>query len=235
MNALFEFSRADLQRMPRAQLSKPTSFKPSVFRIETPHGAVVVKDARHAARPLRWLARWLLARERKVLVLLDSLDGVPRLLGAIDADAIAISLVPGHPLDREIFRARPREVVDQLRHLIHEMHARGVFHLDLHQRKNLLVDGDGRLRLVDFGAAMAPSPVLRLFLGGVLRYADRQAGTKYLARFAPEALSEAEAHAVVRYHRLRWLWPFSAAGRRERTSARARVVATGRRATSSLP
>lgn len=216
-------SREDLERFPRVALGKPSSLKPSVWRVETQSGPVVVKDTRHVRPATRWLARWLVARERRILMRLDSVDRVPHLVATVDRDAIVLSLIPGRPLDAQLFRERPREIVAQLFEITCKLHEIGVFHLDLHQRKNVLVDSEGRLRLVDFGAAVAPGPVVRFLIGGILRYVDRHAVYKYMARFTPEQLSEAEARAVVRYGRVRWLWPFTPHSRREQMSGRARL------------
>jgi predicted Ser/Thr protein kinase len=215
--------REGLERLPREALGTPSPFRPSVWRVETPGGAIVVKDARHTVWATRWIARWLLSRERRILGLLGSLDGVPHIIAAIDSDSFSQTLVPGRPLDKQLFCERPREIMEQILHLAGSLHAIGVFHLDLHQRRNLLLDDQGRLYMVDFGAAVAPGPWVRAVLGGILRHADQQAAYKYMARFAPEALREAEARAVVRHRRLRWLWPFTAHSRREIRAARERL------------
>ena len=83
--------RDDLDRLPASPLSRPSAFKPAVRLVETSGGRVVVKDARHLGPATRWLARWLLARERRVLERLSSLEQVPRLVAAIDRDAIALT------------------------------------------------------------------------------------------------------------------------------------------------
>ena len=216
-------SRADLERWPRERLGAPSSLKPAVWRVETPDGPLVVKDARPCRFGARWLGRWLLARERNVLQHVAPLDCVPHIVSQIDRDALAITLLPGRPLDKQTFRERPRELADQLIDVTERMHALGVFHLDLRQRKNLLVDDAGRLLVVDFGAALAPGAVLRALCGPLLRYVDRQAAYKYLARFTPEELTETEARAVLRQRKLRKLWPFTASGRRETLGARKRL------------
>jgi hypothetical protein len=225
MSAPARLTRSDLERFPRTPLGKPSALKPSVWRVETPQGPVVVKDVGASGAATRWLARWLLARERRVLERLEGLEGVPHLEAVIDADAIALTWLAGQPLDGEAFARQPRELVQQLERLTGQLHERGVFHLDLHQRKNLLVDSDGRLELVDFGAALAPGPIVRALLGWLLRAVDRQAAYKYLARFAPDALTEEEARAVLRQRALRRLWPFSrpGRGRREEQAARRRL------------
>ena len=212
-------TRSEYERLPRRLLSKPSRCKPAVWRVETPEGPIVVKDACGHGTVHRLVARWLIGRERRVLERITSIDGVPRLLGQLDRDALVLSLVPGRTLDGNLFRARPRELVAQLSELINSLHALGVFHLDLHQRKNLLVDETGRLRVVDFGAAVALGPAARLLLGGLLTHSDRHAPYKYLARFAPEELTLAEARTVVWQRRLRRLWPFVRPGRVEQRAA----------------
>ena len=219
MSTPLSLTRSEYERLPRRLLSKPSRFKPAVWRVETPEGPVVVKDARGHGVLHRLVARWLIGRERRVLERITSIESVPRLLGQFDRDALVLSLVPGRTLDGNLFRARPRELVAQLSALINSLHALGVFHLDLHQRKNLLVDETGRLRVVDFGAAVALGPAARLLLGRLLTHSDRHAPYKYLARFAPEELTLAEARAVVWQRRLRRLWPFVRPGRVEQRAA----------------
>jgi len=190
---------------------------------------VVVKDARHKRMGIRWLSRWLLARERAVLQRLGAIDEVPHLVSTIDRDAIVLTMVPGRALDSRRFRERPRAIFEQLLDLTRRLHAVGVFHLDLHHRTNLLLDDEGRLHLVDFGAAVVPGPLGRAVFGRLLRDADFQAAYKYLARFSPENLTDDEARVVVRQRMLRRLWPFSPHSPRELRQAR-KFLAASRRA-----
>ncbi len=223
MSASAVLTRDELDRLPRELLNRPSGIKPSVWRVEAPGGAVIVKDVGERRFPARWLARWLLARERRVLEYLEGMERVPRVVGRVGRDAILLSLLPGRPLDERSFQSRPRELVSQLQALIDALHARGVFHLDLHQRKNLLVDDEGRLQLVDFGAALVPGPLLRAFVGRLLCWIDRQSTLKFLARFAPETLTREEARAVLRYSAVRRLWPFTTHRREGEQAARQRL------------
>jgi hypothetical protein len=78
--------------------------------------------------------------------------------------------------------------------------------------------------MVDFGAALVPGPLARRVFGPLLAWIDRQAALKYLARFAPECLSEEEAQAVLWQRRARSLWIFSSRpSRRETLGARERL------------
>ncbi|TAH35816.1 MAG: hypothetical protein EYC70_12385 [Planctomycetota bacterium] len=202
-------SRGQWQALPRALLSRGSRLKPAVWKVETPSGAVIVKDAAGAPTWSRWLARWLLARERRVLERLHGVAGVPELLACLDRGAFACTLLQGRPLEREAFARQPRAVVERLLALIERLHDRGVFHLDLRQRQNVLVDETGAVAVVDFGAAWRLGAGTRWLLGGPLGWVDRQAALKYLARYAPEELSPEEARAVLRAERWRRLWPFT--------------------------
>jgi hypothetical protein len=235
MTPIVPLSREEFERLPRTALGKRSTFKPAVWRVETPSGPVVVKDAGENRIGTRWLARWLIARESAVLRRLAALDGVPRIVGTIHRDAIVLNLVAGRTLDARMFRERPRAVFEQIVELTRRLHAVGVFHLDMHQRKNLLVDDEGRLHLVDFGASLAPGPIVRALLGPALRHADHQAAYKYMARYAPEALTDEEARTVLRHRRVRSLWPFSPHSQRERRAALGRLRASDRDARSDSP
>ena len=79
------------------------------------------------------------------------------------------------------------------------------------------------MRVATVAEAVAPGPVLRALFGRLLRYADRQAASKYLARFTPDLLTEEEARAVLRGRALRKLWFFTRSGRTESDGARRRL------------
>lgn len=218
------WTREELESLPRTLLSRDSRLKPGVWLVKHPDGDGVVKDTARLTRSRRRLGRWLLNRERRALERLDGIDGIPRVLARIDRDAFVCARVPGKPLDAEAFRRAPRELVTALHHLMDRIHDRGVYHLDLHQRQNILVDDDGRPHLVDFGAALMPGPIARALFGRLLGWVDRQSTLKYLARFAPECLEPDEARAVLRRHRLRKLWIFTRhPSTRERTAARERL------------
>jgi hypothetical protein len=220
---LARWRREDLDAMPREVLAPGSAVKPAVLRVAAPGGDVIVKDVGHQ-RALRWLGRWLLARERRALERVAGLEGVPRLLATCGRDAFATDLIPGRPLDGDAVRVAPRAFADRLTEMADALHQRGVFHLDLHQRRNILVDDRGRIHLIDFGAAVAPGPIGRALLGWAFAMADRHAPAKYLARYAPESMSAEEARAIVKHAWLRKLWIFSPPpSERARRNARDRL------------
>ncbi len=203
-------SRAAFETRQRTLLSRGSRLKPAVWRVEGEQGPVLVKDVSGLRPVFRVLGRMLLHRERRVLERLAGIDEVPAVLGEWDADAFLTTWVEGEPLDREGFhKAGPRRLTDQLLSLLEKIHARGVYHLDIRQRRNVLLDPCGRVRLVDFGAAFGFGPLRRLLFGALLGWVDRLSVLKHLARYAPGELTTAEARSVLRAQRLRRLWVVS--------------------------
>lgn len=130
--------------------------------------------------PMRWLGLLLAARERWFMDRLAGIEGVPVSLGEIrvadDAvpTAIAHEWIEGHAL------AEGEQVDDwffpQLQAIVAEVHRRGVAHVDLHKRENILVDDDGRPCLIDYQISFgipAESRLARLLLGSLLRVLQR--------------------------------------------------------------
>jgi hypothetical protein len=216
--------RQTLDCSQRQLLSRGSPLKPAVWRVNSEGGSCIVKDVAVTPGWSRFLARWLMGRERRLLQKLHGLDGVPQILGEIDRDAFAMNLLPGAPLTGEDFAADPAGLAQCLRVRIDQVHQRGVFHLDLRQRQNILVSGPAEAHLVDFGAGLAPGPLGRMLWGRLLRWIDRQAVLKFLARHAPDELSVAEARSLLRGLRWRRFWIFSPhTDRGERANARSRI------------
>lgn len=122
-------------------------------------GVAVLRRAEGGRLPgSRFVARVLLARERRALGVLEGLAGVARLLDdARDRTRLLRSFVPGTPLC--LATALPRDYFERLEDLVRSMHARGVCHNDLHKEANVLVGEDGFPALVDFQlASVHPEP-----------------------------------------------------------------------------
>ena len=172
-------------------LQRGTGSSADVLLVEGPDGRVVVKD--YARRP-RWirlsLGRWSLAREERAYRRLSGIAAVPRWLGRIDADAIAVEYRPGTLLSRSLAGELPSGFVDELEAGVAAMHARGIVHLDLRHRSNVLAGEDGHPVLLDFASALFFDPNARR--GRVARslfaWIDRRALEKWRVRLRPAKL-----------------------------------------------
>lgn len=108
----------------------------------------------------RWLARWLLRRERRALAALRGVRGVPALVERDPAGCtvppprganLVRSWIPGQPLCTA--PQLPADFFVLLAELVARIHARGVCHNDLHKENNIVVGADGRPALIDFQLA----------------------------------------------------------------------------------
>ena len=153
--------------------------------------------------PMRWLGRLLASREHRFMERLAGIEGIPVSLGPVCvagrplANAVCHEYITGHPL------AEHERVADdffpRLAALLAEVHRRGVAHVDLHKRENILVGDDGGPHLIDFQISFAlPSRPrwLAAAFGGVLRVlqqSDDYHLFKHRARHRPDQLGAANA------------------------------------------
>ena len=201
--------REDLDRLREGFLGKRRWYRPLVHLLNLPDGGrAVVKDFLSCPRLLRaTYGRLLVGREVRAYAALEGVPGVPRFLGRIDDHAFAIEWVPGRDLGKCPRGSLRVETFDRLAATVEEMHRRGVVHLDLRQRRNVLVDDAGVPRVIDFSSALCLRP------GGWrlrrLAAVDRSGVLKYKRRFLPDSLTDEERARLRRLERWRRFWPFS--------------------------
>ena len=126
--------------------------------VDAEDGAFVVKDV--ATRPF-WvralLGPWQLRRETRAYERLAGLDGIPRLVGVVDRQAIALQFIDAPPLQSAPRGSIEPAFFDRLEALVRAVHGRGVAHGDLHHG-DVLVGNDGRPYLVDFSTSWIGGP-----------------------------------------------------------------------------
>jgi predicted Ser/Thr protein kinase len=169
---------------------------PDVLLVATETGRVVVKDfAPRRAWLRRSFGRWMLARELRAYRRLAGVPAVPRLLGSLDAEAIVLEYRPGVLLSRSLAGTLPSGFLAELEDAIESMHRRGVVHLDLRHRSNILAGDDGHPVVLDFASAIRFDPArFRGRLGiGMLAWIDRRALRKWKARLGQPLASSGAA------------------------------------------
>jgi tRNA A-37 threonylcarbamoyl transferase component Bud32 len=150
-----DLTRDKLKRVPRTRLhSGRNATKASVDLLEIDGRPVVIKDL--SDRP--WFVRlllgpWQLDREIRAYRQLEGVPGVPRLLGRVDRQAIALEYISGSQMGLLNPGDLPEEFFDQLDELIGTMHDRGVAHGDIN-RTDVLAGPGGRPYVVDFSTAV---------------------------------------------------------------------------------
>jgi len=140
-------------------LSRGGLANPDVLLLESPDGPRVLKDyTPRAAWVRRWLAPWLVRRERAAIRALDRHPLVPRVLGDAGPCRLLLEYRPGELLSRSLRGRLPAGFLAELRQGVEAMHAAGVVHLDLRHRSNVLAGADGRPVLLDFASALRFRP-----------------------------------------------------------------------------
>mgnify|MGYP001608065611 CR=1 FL=1 len=183
-------------------------FLSPVISIVTHEGRpTVLKDY----RPKNPLTRGLLApslvrREFAVLRLLHGIPGIPRAFGIVKKRAFLLEYIDGKTLNKFGPGELPDRVFERLCETVRAIHARGVAHLDLRQRKNILIAGD-QPWIIDFANAVRGRLARRLFS------IDESALLKFKQRNWPHLVTPADLEAIKDHKFLRKFWIFSPRGK----------------------
>ncbi len=104
--------------------------------------------------PMAWLGRLLASRERTFMERLAGIPGIPLSLGRLTADGRLLRNAVGHEYVEGHALAEREHVGDEffprLAAILAAVHDRGVAHVDLHKRENILVDEAGHPCLIDY-------------------------------------------------------------------------------------
>jgi len=180
-----------------------------------PHGAAqaIHKDFSAKSWPVRLFGWMQVASEVRSLQRLRGVPGIPAFYGSVGRLGLLMERIDGERITRWC-RLHPdgaASMFEQLVSLVGTMHARGVYHLDLRKRDNILVTVDGRPCIIDFNASvrLTSGSFAARCLAPILRRVDRGAILKWKARLAPGLLTKPERRRYRRESLLRRLWIFN--------------------------
>ena len=191
-------------------LTKGSFGKPDLNQVEVEGRSLMVKDVRRKNFLLRWtLGLWLIHKEWKIYSRLTGMKGIPQPVERIDRFAFAMEFIPG----RSILRGEPlpSSFFSDLERVLREVHGRGVVHLDLRHKGNILVSEKGEPFLIDFNSSFAfkEKGFLRRYLFPLLRWVDDGGLLKLKERISPSLMTPEEIAFLKRFNRLRRLWIFN--------------------------
>jgi hypothetical protein len=146
------FNRDDLRRNGAEKLSGGRWANADLLLYTHSDGVWVLKDFTPCS-PLickTWGA-WMAARELRALVHLQGIPGIPADPFALDPYAFCYRFLPGTNL-KYIRRTNPpgADFFLKLEQSVHQMHQRGIVHLDIRYMRNIVVSDTGDPLLLDF-------------------------------------------------------------------------------------
>ncbi len=180
--------RGTLAGFTREVLNRGNARNPDVVLVDVRGRLAVVKDfAPRAAWVRATIGRWITSREVRAYQILAGHPAVPRFVGRIDALAFAVEYRPGRHMSRRLGAELAPGFIARLADAVREMHARGVVHLDLRHRSNVLVDAREQPVLIDFASAvmLRPRGLLGRWLLPRLARWDWEAVEKWRQRVEP--------------------------------------------------
>ncbi len=168
----------------------------------------VVKDFSVCCAFVRYVAAWLLLwRETRAFNRLQQIAGMPGPPIIRSRWTLRYPYVPGMTLREAInknYKLEP-EFFKELEALVKKMHKKGVVHLDLRNRRNVLVTEDNKPALIDFQTAVFTDHMpgfFRRFLFDV----DLSGVYKHWHKGSPETMGWEQKDVVNRMASLRPLW-----------------------------
>ncbi len=200
--------REDLKQPIR--LTKGSFGKPDLKKVQVEGRTLIVKDVRKRSFLLRWtLGLWLIHKEWKIYSRLTGTKGIPQTFERIDRFAFAMEFIPGRSMSRG--EPLPPSFFPDLEKVLGEVHGRGVVHLDLRHKGNILVSEKGEPFLIDFNSSFAfkEKGFLRRYLFPLLRWVDYGGLLKLKERISPSSMTSEELAFLKRFNRLRKLWIFN--------------------------
>ena len=191
-------------------LVKGRAGKPDLNRVEVEGRSLIIKDVRKKNFILRWtLGLWLIHKEWKIYSRLAGMKGIPQPVERIDRFAFAMEFIPGRSILRE--EPLPPSFFQELERVLGDIHERGVVHMDLRHKGNILVSEKGEPFLIDFNSSFAfkEKGFLRRSLFPLLRWVDYGGLLKLKKRISPSLMTPGELAFLKRFDRLRRLWIFN--------------------------
>jgi serine/threonine protein kinase len=193
-------TREDLDRGYVRRLNKDLSAKADIRLVEIDGHRAVHKDIRQKPGLVRHtLGSWLIEKEYRIYRRLPGCPGVPRLHGRPDRWSILVEYVEGESLRLNDPRLRDPAFFHRVCRLVEAIHARGVVHLDLRHRGNIIIAKDGQPYVIDFNGSfyLGGNPLARRLLPW-LKEVDSFGLLKLKHSVTPDLLTEEEKA------RLRW-------------------------------
>ncbi len=200
--------REDLEKGYVRSLDRNPSGKPNIRLVEIAGHRAVHKGIRTKPNLVRYtLGSWLINKEYRIYRRLAGCPGVPRLHGRPDRWSILVEYIEGKSLKRGDPRLQDPAFFRRLNRLVEAIHARGIVHLDLRHKGNIMITDRGEPYVIDFnGSFYLGGNALGRKLLPWLKKVDTCGLLKLKERVAPDSLTEQDRGQLKRFRLIRRLW-----------------------------
>jgi RIO-like serine/threonine protein kinase len=184
---------------------------PVVKLIEYKGRKVISKD--YSNRPF-WVKKgWgeiLINNEFNILKRLKGIKGIPHPITRT-TNGFIVEYISGKFLNKFPEGTIPYEIIIKLHNLISDMHNHYVVHLDLAQRKNILITDDYTPYIIDFANALylRPKTIFSRELFDYLCLIDKGSLLKFKNRYFPDKMTVDDKRFLKRFWTIRRWWFFS--------------------------
>ncbi|MFP3902765.1 MAG: RIO1 family regulatory kinase/ATPase [Armatimonadota bacterium] len=149
------FTRDEIEALTVKVLRPAWRMRPDVRVIRAPRGLVVVKDYYRDANAFkRGLGQYLINREYQAYRRLDNIHGVPQCYKCLDNWTLVTEFVDAPPAAAVNPERLDEHFFGRLKHLVGQLHGRGLAHADLHNLGNILIDKTDHPVIVDYTSAI---------------------------------------------------------------------------------
>ncbi|MBS3808628.1 MAG: hypothetical protein KGY38_00540 [Desulfobacterales bacterium] len=213
-------TRQIFEDMPRRILSEGRRANAELFCCCINGEKWAVKD--FSACPLmvkKTWGRWMTRREYRILVRLKGIEGVPAEPFLLDAYAVGYRFIQGKSLRKAEPGEIPTSFFYELEELVQRIHRFNIVHLDIRNRRNILISQNSRPYLLDFQSGLDLTRI-PCFLRGLLKDIDLSGVYKSWIRLRPDLMDEKRLAHLNVFGRKRSLWIFK--GRSGRSRGRRR-------------
>ncbi len=151
----------------------------------------IIRDCAPSSPWIRWLARYLMHREARLLTVLEDIDGIPHIV-TLDRDHLEREYIEGRPM--QVAKPSDPAWFRDCARLLRRLHTAGVTHNDLAKEPNLIVRDEGSPALVDFQLARLAPRRGKLFR--VLAYDDVRHLLKHKRSYCSQHMTARERTIV---------------------------------------
>jgi serine/threonine protein kinase len=184
-------------------LKKRRIYGPDVSLMRLDGRYVVEKTYRNRIWFVRMMGIALVSWEAFIYSRLKGISGIPKLLKRPDRYTLVTSYMGGENLKTTTHKPDAL-YYKKLSKIIEELHRRGVYHLDLRNRRNYGIDANGVPYLVDFASCLwIPSPGK---LKDILESIDWMGFVKVKGKLNPELINDEEKKRLAMGETMSSLW-----------------------------